>query len=64
MVFYSNSTGIKKLVLLYPGKHPLAKLEIKNDIDLYVLHIDLEAKTTDEFEKNCDKLKDQLLNLI
>ncbi len=64
MVFYSNSTGIKKLVLLYPGKHPLAKLEIKNDIDLYVLHIDLEAKTTDEFEKNCDVLKDQLLNLI
>ena len=64
MVFYSNSTGIKKLVLLYPGKHPLAKLEIKNDIDLYVLHIDLEAKTTAEFEENCDELKDQLLNLI
>jgi len=64
MVFYSNSTGIKKLVLLYPGKHPPAKLEIKNDIDLYVLHIDLEAKTTAEFEENCDELKDQLLNLI
>ena len=64
MVFYSNSTKIKKLCLLYPGKHSPDKIEIKNGIELHVLHIDLEAKTTDEFEKNCDVLKDQLLNLI
>ena len=64
LVFYSNSTGIKNLGLLYPGKHELDKIEIKNDINLYIFHIDIEGKTPDEFENNCEKLKNQLLKCL
>ena len=64
LVFYSNSTGIKNLGLLYPGKHELDKIKIKNDINLYIFHIDIEGKTPDEFEDNCEKLKNQLLKCL
>ena len=64
MVFYSNSTGIKKLSLLYPGKHEPDKIEIKNDIELNIFHIDLEGETREDFEDNCEKLKNQLLKCV
>ena len=64
MVFYSNSTGIKKLGLLYPGEHESKKIMLKNNIELHILHINLEAKTKQDFEDNCDLLKQQLENLI
>ena len=64
MVFYSNSTGIKKLSLLYPGKYEQDKIEIKNDIELNIFHIDLEGETREDFEDNCEKLKNQLLKCL
>ena len=64
MVFYSNSTGIKKLSLLYPGKHEPDKIEIKNDIELNIFHIDLDGETREDFEDNCEKLKNQLLKCV
>ena len=64
MVFYSNSTGIKKLSLLYPGKHEPDKIEIKNDIELNIFHIDLKGETREDFEDNCEKLKNQLLKCV
>ena len=64
LVFYSNSSGIKNLGLLYPGKHKPNKIEIKNDIHLYIFHIDIEGKTPSEFENNCEELKNQLVKII
>lgn len=64
LVFYSNSTGIKNLGLLYPGKQELDKIEIKNDINLYIFHIDIEGKTQDEFESHCEELKNRLVETI
>ena len=64
MVFYSNSTGIKKLSLLYPGKREQDKIEIKNDIELNIFHIDLKGETREDFEDNCEKLKNQLLKCV
>lgn len=65
MVLYSNSTGIKKLGLIYPGKYTEPdKIEIKNDIELNIFHIDLEGETREDFEDNCEKLKNQLLNCV
>ena len=64
MVFYSNSTGIKKLSLLYPGKYEQDKIEIKNDIELNIFHIDLDGQTRKDFEDNCEKLKNQLLKCV
>ena len=64
MVFYSNGTGIKKLSLLYPGKREQDKIEIKNDIELNIFHIDLKGETREDFEDNCEKLKNQLLKCV
>ncbi len=65
MVLYSNSTGIKKLGLIYPGKYAEPdKIEIKNDIELNIFHIDLEGETREDFEDNCEKLKNQLLKCV
>ena len=64
MVFYSNSTGIRKLGLLYPGEHEPDKIMLKNDLELHILHINLQAETKQEFEDNCELLKKEIENLI
>ena len=47
-----------------PGEHEPKKIMLKNNIELHILHINLEAKTKQDFEDNCDLLKQQLENLI
>ena len=64
MVFYSNSTGIKKLGLLYPGEHKPDKIVLKNNLELHILHINLQAETKQVFENNCEQLKQELEYLI
>jgi len=51
MVYYSNTTGIKQCVLVYPGVHQPKSYYLKSNITLHIMFIDLFALSVTEFEK-------------
>ena len=53
MVLYSNSTGIKKCVLVYPTKLEKKRFDLKNGITLYCIGFDTSASNLEEFEEKC-----------
>ena len=52
-VYYSNTTGIKQCVLVYPGVHQPKSYYLKSNITLHIMFIDLFALSVKEFEKKC-----------
>jgi hypothetical protein len=69
MVLYSNSTRIKKCVLVYPGvSKSIPPNYLKENITLHIVLIDLSVTTPEEFERNCsefvkhiEKIRNQVL---
>jgi 5-methylcytosine-specific restriction endonuclease McrBC regulatory subunit McrC len=53
MAYYSNTTGIKQCVLVYPGIHQPKSYNLKGNIILHIMFIDLFALDIKEFEKKC-----------
>lgn len=55
LIAYSTITNVKSCGLIYPGKNQSITHIIKNNINLHIIVIDLEASTRYEFE---EKLKE------
>lgn len=53
MVLYSLSTGVKRCILVYTGKDAIYGYQLKEQINLETLSLDLNTSSKMEFEKRC-----------
>lgn len=64
MVLYSNSTGIKQCVLVYPGiSKPMQPYYLKENIILHIL-IDLSGINAKEFQRNCSRFVNDITMIM
>jgi 5-methylcytosine-specific restriction enzyme subunit McrC len=57
LIAYSAITNVKNCGLIYPGNSQSFSYQIKNNINLHVIVIDLEASNREEFEEKLLKFK-------
>ena len=63
LIAYSTISGIGNCGLIYPGKDIRPYFQIKQNINLYIILIDLEAKNSKEFEEKINIFRTSLYQL-
>lgn|GEM_PF-1385162 len=61
---YSNTTHIKNCALVYVGKSQTCRYDLKEDIIIHILSLDLAAQNQDEFNTKCDDLIDEIRKIV
>jgi 5-methylcytosine-specific restriction enzyme subunit McrC len=60
LVYYSLTTGVRKVGLIYPGRQKTRLYELRNGVNLHVVFINLDASSKAQFEQNCSSFVSEI----